>query len=234
MRSKFTRRKFLATAASAATLGASSGLASPQSSVTNAEINGSYALPLPDDAPFDTVVILMMENRSFDHLLGWLPGANGRQEGLSYADENGVVHDTWPLAPDYQGCQYQDPDHTWKGIAIQYADGRCDGFLQNPHRPQRFQPTFTRSAITARMICRSLPPLRRTIRHSTIISARCRADVGKSALSADRAQRRSAWMRSSIIFRGPMPSDRAPFRRQSSIACARPAYAPPITITASR
>lgn len=62
MRSKFTRRKFLATAASAATLGASSGLASPQSSVTNAEINGSYALPLPDDAPFDTVVILMMEN----------------------------------------------------------------------------------------------------------------------------------------------------------------------------
>ncbi len=130
MRSKFTRRKFLATAASAATLGASSGLASPQSSVTNAEINGSYALPLPDDAPFDTVVILMMENRSFDHMLGWLPGANGRQKGLSYADENGVLHDTWPLAPDYQGCQYQDPDHTWKGIAIQYADGRCDGFLK--------------------------------------------------------------------------------------------------------
>ena len=83
----------------------SSGLASPKFSVTNAEINGSYALPLPDDAPFDTVVVLMMENRSFDHMLGWLPGANGRQKGLSYADENGVLHDTWPLAPDYQGCQ---------------------------------------------------------------------------------------------------------------------------------
>jgi len=24
----------------------------------------------PEDAPFDTVVVLMMENRSFDHLLG--------------------------------------------------------------------------------------------------------------------------------------------------------------------
>ena len=31
-------------------------------------------LPRPQDAPFDTVVVLMMENRSFDHLLGWLPG----------------------------------------------------------------------------------------------------------------------------------------------------------------
>ncbi|MDQ1365139.1 MAG: Phosphoesterase family, partial [Acidimicrobiaceae bacterium] len=24
--------------------------------------------------PFDTVVVVMLENRSFDHLLGWLPG----------------------------------------------------------------------------------------------------------------------------------------------------------------
>jgi phospholipase C len=26
------------------------------------------------------IVILMMENRSFDHFLGWLPGANGRPD----------------------------------------------------------------------------------------------------------------------------------------------------------
>ena len=26
------------------------------------------------------VVILMMENRSFDHFLGWLPGADGRHD----------------------------------------------------------------------------------------------------------------------------------------------------------
>ena len=119
MPSKFTRRRFLTTAAGATTLGVSGGLASEEA-----------ALPQPWDAPFDTVVVLMMENRSFDHLLGWLPGANGRQAGLSYADESGAVHPTWPLAPDYQGCRYQDPDHTWKGIAVQYAGGRCDGFLQ--------------------------------------------------------------------------------------------------------
>jgi len=56
------------------------------------------------DCPIDTVVVLMMENRSFDHLLGWLPGANGRQQGLSYVDKDGVAHETWPLAPDFQGC----------------------------------------------------------------------------------------------------------------------------------
>ena len=80
----------------------------------------------------------MMENRSFDHVLGWLPGVNGRQGGLSYLDKDGVAHETWPLGPDFQGCAYEDPDHTWAGIAVQYADGRCDGFLQTAKVGDRF------------------------------------------------------------------------------------------------
>src|SRR5689334_12305900 len=32
------------------------------------------------------IVLVMMENRSFDHLLGWLPHADGQQAGLSYVD----------------------------------------------------------------------------------------------------------------------------------------------------
>lgn len=90
------------------------------------------------EAPFDTVVVLMMENRSFDHMLGWLPGANGRQAGLQYADTTGVLHSTWPLAPDFQGCQYADPDHTWQGIEKQYAKGHCDGFLATATVGDRF------------------------------------------------------------------------------------------------
>lgn len=96
------------------------------------------ALPQPNEAPFDTIVVLMMENRSFDHMLGWLPGANGRQQGLLYADQAGILHETWPLAPDFQGCRYGDPDHTWRGIATQYADGRCDGFLKTAALGDRF------------------------------------------------------------------------------------------------
>src|SRR3954464_12880895 len=43
-------------------------------------------LPKPPNIPVDTFVVLMMENRSFDHYLGWLPGADGRQVGLTYTD----------------------------------------------------------------------------------------------------------------------------------------------------
>ena len=38
------------------------------------------------------IVVVMMENRSFDHLLGWLPNADGKQSGLSYTDVNGASH----------------------------------------------------------------------------------------------------------------------------------------------
>ena len=40
---------------------------------------------------------LMMENRSFDHYLGWLPGADGKQAGLSYVDRDGVSRSTHHL-----------------------------------------------------------------------------------------------------------------------------------------
>jgi phospholipase C len=95
-------------------------------------------LPHPSDAPFDTIVVLMMENRSFDHVLGWMPGANGRQHGLRYADKEGSLHETWPLAPEWQGCTFSDPDHSWQGTATQYAGGRCDGFLQTAPKGDRF------------------------------------------------------------------------------------------------
>ena len=96
------------------------------------------ALGRPSDAPFDTIVVLMMENRSFDHVLGWLPGANGRQQGLRFIDTHGAPHSTYPLAPEWQGCQFTDPDHSWQGSAIQYAKGRCDGFLQTAPPGDRF------------------------------------------------------------------------------------------------
>src|SRR5258707_13523864 len=101
-------------------------------------VGSREALPRPGDAPFDIVVVLMMENRSFDHVLGWLAGANGRQAGLSYADARGVVHATYPLAPEWQGCTLRDPDHSWQGTATQYANGRCDGFLKTAPVGDRF------------------------------------------------------------------------------------------------
>ena len=80
--------------------------------------------------PIDTFVVLMMENRSFDHYLGWLPGADGQQSGLSYVDRDGKTWDTRPLAPDWQGCGHPDPDHSWDGGRGQLDGGKNDGFLK--------------------------------------------------------------------------------------------------------
>jgi phospholipase C len=71
-----------------------------------------------------------MENRSFDHMLGWLPGADGMQAGLTYVDRAGLPHTTHPLAPDYQGCGHPDPDHSYDGARVEYDGGACDGWLR--------------------------------------------------------------------------------------------------------
>ena len=84
----------------------------------------------PEQSGIQHVVVVMMENRSFDHLLGWLPGADGRQAGLTYQDRTGAAHATHPLAPDYQGCDHPDPDHSYEGGRVEYDDGACDGWLK--------------------------------------------------------------------------------------------------------
>ncbi|MEZ5141411.1 MAG: alkaline phosphatase family protein [Acidimicrobiales bacterium] len=137
--SELTRRGFLGGAAGALGLGALGSLSlsgcgsndSASSTATTApRTPGTTALPDPSKAPFDTVVVLMMENRSFDTLLGWVPGANGKQAGLSYVDSTGQSHETWRVAPNWQGCQFQDPFHTVPAVNTQFNDGKIDGFLK--------------------------------------------------------------------------------------------------------
>ena len=90
----------------------------------------SGALPKPNKSGVDHIVLVTMENRSFDHFLGWLPGANGMQAGLNFTDTAGNTYPTYPLAPDYQGCGHADPDHSYSGGRVQYDNGKCDGFLK--------------------------------------------------------------------------------------------------------
>jgi phospholipase C len=85
----------------------------------------------PKNCAIEHVVVLMMENRSFDHYLGWLPNADGRQAGLTYFDSNGVPHNTTPWAPDWTGCGHPDPDHSYSGGRVQYNGGAMDGFLRS-------------------------------------------------------------------------------------------------------
>jgi len=121
-----TRREFIRRTA----LGAGAlSLAGPSSFAQQLK-PGPGGLPDPTRSGIEHIIVLMMENRSFDHFVGWVPGADGKQAGLSYTDSGGVVHQTRPLAPDYQGCGHPDPDHSYEGGRIEYNGGACDGWLR--------------------------------------------------------------------------------------------------------
>ena len=121
----YSRRRFLRTAAAAGgalTLGGFSGV--------ERAFSQSALLPAPAVSGVDHIIVLMMENRSFDQMLGWLDRADGRQHGLTYVDADGMPHRTYRLAPDFQGCGHPDPDHSYEGGRIEYNGGACDGWLR--------------------------------------------------------------------------------------------------------
>jgi phospholipase C len=127
------RREFLQR--TAMTAGLAAGLATvldPDTLVAEAaRSQRRAALPSPRNLPIDTFVVLMMENRSFDHYLGWLPHADGRQAGLAYTDRSGRRLHTHRLTPDFQGCAHAGPDHSWDGGREQVHGGKMDGFLRS-------------------------------------------------------------------------------------------------------
>ena len=124
------RRKFLQIAA------VSSGLAITGTDLlSQAVANASTTVRADGSRGIKHIVILMMENRSFDHFLGWLPGADGRHDRRYVSAVDGNTYPNYPLAPDFQGCGYSDPDHSWEGWLVQHNDGKMDGFLQRPTTP---------------------------------------------------------------------------------------------------
>src|SRR6266853_4544181 len=52
------------------------------------------SLPIPANSGIEHIVVVTMENRSFDHFLGWLRNADGKQTGVTYTDSDGVGHPT--------------------------------------------------------------------------------------------------------------------------------------------
>ncbi|GAA3438797.1 alkaline phosphatase family protein [Kutzneria kofuensis] len=117
--SDVTRREFLAGTAGAVALAA----------VGSTAVAQAATLPAPEQSGIDHIVVVMMENRSFDHYLGWLPGADGRQAGLTFTDNNGVAHQTHHLTVPH-GCGFSDPDHSYDGGRVEFNNGACDGWLR--------------------------------------------------------------------------------------------------------
>src|SRR5690349_6372072 len=105
---ELNRRQFIAGAAATVAVGAF-GLAACENRVAVTTSPG--ALLPPEESGTDHIVLVMMENRSFDHYLGWLPGADGEQEGLHYVDHSGNRHATPRLGP-FTGCRPPHPEHS--------------------------------------------------------------------------------------------------------------------------
>jgi len=93
------------------------------------EASAATKLPAPSASGINHIVVVMMENRSFDHFLGWLPGTTGRQSGLTYEDANGERQRTYHLT-SFTGCGHPDPDHSYQGGRDEYDGGKMDGWLR--------------------------------------------------------------------------------------------------------
>jgi phospholipase C len=104
---------------------------------------------MPSQKDIQHFVLVMMENRSFDHYLGAL-NFEGRDdiEGLgkgplpvnrraeAAADETGPGVAPWPM--DDVSLEFRDPPHEWREVREQWNGGRMDGFVATY---QRFHET---------------------------------------------------------------------------------------------
>src|SRR4051794_9555671 len=132
--SPLTRRQLLlGSAATAAGAAVGRAAASPRP----ARLITPATLPSPNASGLDHIVVVVMENRSFDHYLGWMASepkfgtVEGKQAGLTYVDSNGAAQSTYRLAVR-QGCGLDDPDHSYGGGRVQLNGGGRGGFAQNP------------------------------------------------------------------------------------------------------
>ena len=118
------RRDFLARTAALA--GAAASLPAGQL-IAEAAAAQARPLPSPRNLPIDHVVVVMMENRSFDHYFGWLAAADGSQDETYVDGATGervrTRHASELETAQWQGCGHPDPGHGWDSGRRQLEDG---------------------------------------------------------------------------------------------------------------
>jgi phospholipase C len=83
-------------------------------------------MPSPGSDKLKHIVVLMMENRSFDHMLGGLAAEDPRIDGLTGAEWNPDTTGapvTVEARAEYQGQLDPDPDHHFPGVDLQIYNG---------------------------------------------------------------------------------------------------------------
>ena len=123
-----SRREFLSRTAYTAGLAGAAGVLPADLLLKEAAAAQSRRVPMPRprDVPIDHFVIVMMENRSFDHYFGWLDGVADATQKMSYPNEAGEQVPTrhaGSLEAPWQGCGHPDPGHGWNSGRVQLKEG---------------------------------------------------------------------------------------------------------------
>ncbi|HZS39826.1 MAG TPA: alkaline phosphatase family protein [Polyangia bacterium] len=87
--------------------------------------------PLGEAIPIDHVIVLMLQGRAFDHVLGALPGADCAPEGAANPDAAGQSIARRRLT---RAC-LADPPHSWNAHHVAWGGGRNDGFVRAAAAP---------------------------------------------------------------------------------------------------
>jgi len=78
--------------------------------------------------PIDTIVVLMQENRSFDHYFGHLHAKGLEQEPKSASNPNPLGGAPIKAFHTKPTCEVSDLDHSWNGTHRSWNGGAMDGF----------------------------------------------------------------------------------------------------------
>jgi phospholipase C len=78
----------------------------------------------------DHIIVLMLENRSFDHMLGYLSLEGGRDDIDGLRDEFANDHDgrRYPVRHLQTTAIRDDPDHSASSVDLQVGGGAMNGF----------------------------------------------------------------------------------------------------------
>ena len=128
--SGLSRRDFLGRTAYAAGLAGTMGLSAETILAEAAQASQrSSGLPSPRNVPIDHFVLLMMENRSFDHYFGWLHGFADATQRERYPNAEGELVPTRAASTlgtggvQFKGCGHPDPGHGWISGRAQLQGG---------------------------------------------------------------------------------------------------------------
>lgn len=112
--------------AAAAVIGAVLGLAGLVTVATVPEVRSAETA-----TPLEHLVVLMQENHSFDNYFGTYPGADGIPAGvcMPFDPFSAASECVKPFHIGDNDVELADPDHSSTTHAIQFNDGKMDGFV---------------------------------------------------------------------------------------------------------